>query len=121
VVGYPLFSSFAARYSIAQAAVGTSPETERAYLVISNLEDTEQTVAVRLTVDGISCPLQWQGTVPANGRRALSLHSDPSLAGRPWNFSAAVYFSLPGGDADVVNYDGQQRETGTKPGKAVGR
>jgi hypothetical protein len=117
----PLFDSYAVRYSIAQGAVGTEVATERAYLVISNLEDVDQDAAVKLTVEGMACPLKWEGTVPANNRVVLGLHADPTLIGRPWNFSAVVYFSRAGGDADLVNYTGQQVETGAKRGKLVPR
>lgn len=115
-----LFEQYAVRYSIAQGAVGTA-DAPRAYLNISNLEAVDQAVAVRLTVEGIACPLKWEGTVPANGRVSLGLHGDPTLVGRPWNFSAVVYFELTGGDVELTTYDVNQRETGAKAGKLVPR
>jgi hypothetical protein len=115
-----LFESYVVRFSIAQGSVGT-PSGERAYLIVSNLEPIDQQVAVRLTVEGIPCPLKWEGTVPASGRAVLGLHADPTLVGKPWNFSAVVYFSLSGGDVDLANYDNAQRVTLQTPGKLVPR
>lgn len=120
VVLPPLFDTYGTRLSIAQGAVGTEPATERAYLVLSNLEDRDQLAGVRLTVEGLACPVYWQGTVGANGRASIGLHADPRFAGKRLNFSVVVVFE-GAGDADLVNYDGRQVETATKPGKVVPR
>jgi hypothetical protein len=113
-----LYDSYAVRYSIAQAHVGGAG-TERAYLNISNLEPVPQQVAVLFTVKGKACTYRWEGTVPPEGV-SLGLHADPTFAGQ-WDFSVVVYFSLPGGDVDLTNYDTRQVETFTKAGKLVPR
>lgn len=124
-----LFDTYAVRYSIAQGSVGM-PGSEYAFLNLSNLETNDHTVALRIVFAGKPCAYKWEGVIPAGGRVSIGLHADPSLAvvgpdGRPtigrWNFSAVVYFAQAGGDVDLTNYNTQNVEVGTKPGKPIAR